>query len=301
MELRDIEYFAVVAEHGHLGRAAEALGLSQPALSKSLARLEESLQAPVVRRSPKGVELTAEGRALLARIRDLRLSLQSVSREIADVSAGRAGQLRVGVGLARPEPFLSSAFATLLSEAPKTNVVVTASDNDLMIPALRNGELDLFVNYLPHRLPREGLICTHLYDDEHVACVSKDHKLTKLKKVTIADLKEALWAVSALTLSSQDVLKERYFDAGVGAPTIAFECRSASLKLRTVAASDLLDWTSRSFVEHSGILDSVHILNVPELAWRRPVGVVHRDEKYLPPIARRFISILKSLTDRRSD
>ena len=61
MELRDVEYFAVVAENGHLGRAAEALGISQPALSKSLGRLEAVIGAKLVRRTSKGVELTAEG------------------------------------------------------------------------------------------------------------------------------------------------------------------------------------------------------------------------------------------------
>src|SRR5689334_4923868 len=66
MELRDIDYFAVVAHHGHLGRAAEALGLGQPALSMSLRRLEQSAQAKLVKRTAKGVELTAVGAALLS-------------------------------------------------------------------------------------------------------------------------------------------------------------------------------------------------------------------------------------------
>src|SRR6478609_8832206 len=99
MELRDIEYFAVIAEHGHLGRAADTLGLSQPALSKSLRRLERALQVKLVRRIPKGVELTTEGSVLFLRVRELRLSLQSVVREIADVSQGRVGHLRVGAGM----------------------------------------------------------------------------------------------------------------------------------------------------------------------------------------------------------
>src|SRR5436190_21104177 len=98
MELRDIEYFAVVAQHGHLGRAAEALGLSQPAVSKSLRRLEQALGVKLVKRTPKGVEVTAEGSVLLLRMRGLRLSLQDVAREVADVSQGRVGHLHIGVG-----------------------------------------------------------------------------------------------------------------------------------------------------------------------------------------------------------
>ena len=88
MELRDLEYFAVVAEHGHVGRAAEALGLSQPALSKSLRRLEKAMQAKLVKRTPKGVELTAVGSALHMHVHRLRLSLNDVVHEAADLSQG---------------------------------------------------------------------------------------------------------------------------------------------------------------------------------------------------------------------
>src|SRR4030095_10884208 len=83
MDLRDIEYFAVLAEHGQLVRAAEALGLSQPALSLSLRRLEKSAQAKLVRRTPKGVELTDVGTALLAHVQRLRLTPSALPRDIA--------------------------------------------------------------------------------------------------------------------------------------------------------------------------------------------------------------------------
>src|SRR5262245_48541919 len=118
MELRDVEYFAVVAEHRHLGRAAEKLGLSTPALSKSLRRLEKAVQAKVVARTPKGVELTAAGNALLAQVRRLRLSLDDVTREIADVSQGRTGHVRVGANALLGVDLIPRACSLLLAEAP---------------------------------------------------------------------------------------------------------------------------------------------------------------------------------------
>src|SRR5215510_10148190 len=95
MELRDIEYFAVVAEKGSIGRAAEALDMSQPALSKSLRRLEAAMHAKIVRRTPKGVEPTAVGTVLLTQARRLRLTLDDITREAADVTQGRGGHLRI--------------------------------------------------------------------------------------------------------------------------------------------------------------------------------------------------------------
>ena len=86
MELRDIEYFAVVAEHGHVGRAAGSLEMSQSALSKSLRRIERSIGAKIVQRTPKGVELTATGSALLSHVRRLQLARDDVVREVADLN-----------------------------------------------------------------------------------------------------------------------------------------------------------------------------------------------------------------------
>jgi len=294
MELRDIEYFAVVAEHGNLGRAAGALGLSQPALSKSLRRLEEALQVKLVARSSKGVVLTPEGAALVARARELRLSLQSIAREIGDVSEGRVGHLRIGVGFAGVEAFLSGAFAMLLKESPRMKLTVTVSDNDLMIPALRNGELDLFVNYIGLSWLGEELVGEHLYDDEHVVCASVKHRLARSKTVRLDDLVGERWALPPATLPSPQRLHEKFRDAGLPAPQTAFEARSAALQLRTVVASDLLNWTSRRFVEQSPFAAAVRILPVEGVKLVRSIGVVYRREAYLPPAVTRFVMILKA-------
>src|SRR4029453_8338092 len=127
MELRDIEYFEEIAEQRHVGRAAERLGLSQPALSKSLRRLEDALQVKLFDRNSKGLELTAEGSLLLTRARDLRLTLRNVAREVSDLSEGRAGQLRIGVGPTVSMRLISSSLAKLSTDAPRIAVRVTIS------------------------------------------------------------------------------------------------------------------------------------------------------------------------------
>ena len=296
MELRDIEYFAVIAEHGHLGRAADALGLSQPALSKSLRRLEQALQVKLVKRTPKGVELTAEGSVLLVRVRELRLSLQSVAREIADVSQGRVGHLRIGVSAAISERLLSAAFAALLKDAPRTKLIASVSDNDLMVPALCNGELDLIIHYLP-LTPLEGVVWEHLYDSEYVVCASAKHRLAGRKQVTLAELAQERWALNELALPAQQRLLEKFRDSGFPPPRVAFQSRSAALRLRTVGSSDLLAIVSRDCIEQATSAATVITLPVEALAWLRPVGVIFRRETYLPPVGRLFIEIIKAMAD----
>jgi DNA-binding transcriptional LysR family regulator len=303
MELRDLEYFAVVAEHAHLGRAAEALGLSQPALSKSLRRLESALQTKLVKRTPKGVELTLEGSTLLARVSELRVSLQNVAREITEVGEGRVGHLRVGAGFAISEPFLSTAFATILKNSPRSSLKVTRSDNDLMVPALCNGELDLIVNYHPPRLP-EGLVFELLFNDRYVITAAADHPLAKKRRVTLADLANERWALSEPALLPQQRLNEAFRDHGLPPPKIAFESRSAALRLRTVVQSGLLDFTSEAVIQQVRHDFAVTTLHVRELSMDRPIGVIRRKETYLPPIVQRMLDTLRALaagSTRRAD
>ena len=217
-------------------------------------------------------------------MRDLRLSLQSLRREITDVSEGRVGHLRVGVGFPGPEQFLSAVFATLLKGAPRTKLIVSLSDNDLMIPALRDGALDLIVNYLLATSPPEGLVCEHLFDDEYVVCASVKHRLAGRKKVTLAELAKERWVLTDPALVPQRRLHEIFLGHGLSPPSIAMEARSTALRLRTAASSDLIDWTSRKFVEQSALSSAVEILPVKELTWRRPIGVTYRRENYLPTL-----------------
>src|SRR3954466_8690434 len=126
VELRDLEYFAVVAEQGNVTRASERLGLGPPALSKSLRRLEKSLKAKLVKRTPKGVELTSVGSALAAQVQRIRLALADVTREAADLSSGVGGHLRIGVGPALAED-LPAAYAKLLAEAPRVTMEISVT------------------------------------------------------------------------------------------------------------------------------------------------------------------------------
>jgi DNA-binding transcriptional LysR family regulator len=294
MELRDIEYFAVLAEHGHFGRAAAALGITQPALSKSLQRLETVLGVKLMHRMPKGIELTPEGSALQLRVHELRSSLQSVSREIKEIAEGRVGSLRIGVGGAISEDFLAAAFGRLRQQAPRTSLKVVVSDNDVMVPALRNGELDLIVNYYM-AIQVEGIISEHLYHDDYVVCAAAGHRLAGRDRVELRDLVGEHWAWADPSLGAQQKLRETFRDAGLPPPRAGLECRSTALRLRSVANSDLIDFTSAAVIRQLVGVD-IKVLSIPELNWRRSVGVLRRKETYLPVTLQRLLDILRSIS-----
>src|SRR5262245_54967586 len=221
MELRDIEYFAVVAQHGNVRRVSEVLELSPPALSKSLRRLEASLGAKLVSRTSKGVELTPVGKALAAKVRQIRLTLDDVAREAADLGQGRAGHLRIGASPVHAEE-LPDAYITLLKESPNVTLAITVSDNDVMIPALQSGELDLVSNYLADA-PYAGCIKERLYQDEPIVFASAMHPLTMKKSVTLAQIALERWALSTVHMMPWHWFYRAFQDHGLSPPRVAVE------------------------------------------------------------------------------
>ena len=293
MELRDIEYFTVVAEHGHLGRAAEALGLSTPALSKSLRRLESAIKAKLVARTPKGVELTAEGSALLAHVRPLRLSLHDIAREIADLSEGRSGHLRLGSAPNAAEYLLPAAFGTLLREAPRATISLTVADDAELLPVLRSGQLDLTFTSLVTP-PYEGVIQEPLYEDEFVVYASAGHRLARTRRVEIADLAQERWAFPMLDGISHRWISRVLEDNGLPPPSVTLLGGPMQIRLQAIGSSDLLGVAPRRSVRE--VASRLQLTEIPlkGLTLKRQVGVGYRKGAYLAPVARRFIEILKA-------
>lgn len=292
-QLRDIEYFAVVAEHGHLGRAAEALGLSQPALSKSLHRLEGAMQAQLVQRTSKGMVLTTVGTALLSHVRRLRLSLEDVTREVADLAHGRAGHLHIGCAPIFATDVLPAACAALLKEAPRLTFKVTLLEPEIALPALRHGELDFYL--APFQASRhENLVEEHLFDQELVVYASTRHRLARKKKVGLADLARERWVVAGLNAPSPQRLRQMFLDAGLPLPEIAIESNALLFRHRIVASSDLVGFAPRKSISEASPRSRFVVLPVKDLNYIRRVGVMYRKDAYLSPAARRFIEVLKA-------
>ncbi len=292
MELRDIEYFAVVAEHLNVRRASEVLDLSPPALSKSLRRLESSVGAKLVTRTPKGVELTTVGAALAAQVRRIRLTLEDVAREAADLSQGRAGHLRIAIGPTIPEQ-LPRLYAALLKDAPELTLDIIVTDNDETVPLLRKGELDLVFNTLPTP-PYEGTVQEWLYDDDWVVCASADHPLFRRKRITVQDIGKERWALSNVNLMPQYPLPRFFQDNGLPPPKVAVQTRSLRLRLLIWSSTNLLGFNSKRVIQHAAPRFRLKEIPLKELTWRRPLGVIYRKDAYLSPSTRRFIEILKS-------
>ena len=293
MVLRDIEYFIAIAAEGNVGRAAERLGLSQPALSKSLRRLERSLQTKLVKKVPKGVELTGVGNAFLGRVSSIRLSLDDVAREVADLTPGCTGHLRIGANHFAVDHLLPGTLASLARSSRKITWNVWLAQNDFLDPALRTGTVDFIVSGLPLH-PETYTAHESILDDEFVVIAARDHPLARRRAVTIPDLAGYQWALSGTGTYAPLQVERAFQDRSLPPPDVTLRTNAPSLLIHAVASSKLLGFQSRWDVRHGRTRGRVSEIRVKELTWVRRIGVRYRKDAYLPPVARRFIDTLKA-------
>lgn len=291
MEIRDIRYFKEVAAHLNLGRAASALDMSTTALSKSLRRLEKSVGGKLVKRTPKGVELTAIGAALHAQAGRLQLVLDDIRHQTADLASGRAGHVRAGATAGLAEYCLSAAYEALLKEAPMVSIRASVVSSYQIDSLLRSGDVDITVNTVRPSIAPD-LVCELLFRDYRVVYAAANHRLAKRKRVTFAELAEEQWS-SDIEASSWKVLCRQFEDRGLRIPKVVMESNSLELRLPVIAASNLLIHSSSIVVQRAKQRYRLVELPVEGFSIAREIGVYYRKDGYLSSAAKRMIEILK--------
>ncbi|MGE4553738.1 MAG: LysR family transcriptional regulator [Desulfovibrionaceae bacterium] len=240
MELRHLRYFLAVAEELHFGRAAARCHLAQPPLSQQIKDLEREVGAELFRRNSRNVALTPAGEALLAHARAALREAERGAEAARAAAAGTAGRLDLGFVNPAMDGFLSRAIAAFRREAPDVRLTLHELGSREQLEALRAGRLHAgFIRLAGQDV--SGLAHEVLHRDRYVAALPRGHRLTKLKRVPLAEL-----AREPLILYPRDTGPALY-DAMLAAlrtalppghpgPAIAQEARSKHTTLSLVAA-----------------------------------------------------------------
>lgn len=184
MDMDQLANFQCVAETGNFTHAADRLGISQPALSRSIQRLEEELGQPLFDRKPRSVSLTDAGLLFQKRAEQILLIVEDTKAEICD--DGQSGRIRVAA-IPTIAPFFLPDLLRKFSDAyPKASLLVHEDTTDNLIRRCKQGELDVVILALP--VPTKYVEVEELFEEELSLVLPCDHPLTKKKHVRIADV-----------------------------------------------------------------------------------------------------------------
>ncbi len=149
MQLQQLSYFVAVAEVRHFTRAAEALRIAQPSLSKQIRTLEAELGAPLFSRARGNITLTPAGEALLPLARRILADVDTARREIQDITGLRRGRVRIGATPSLFGGLLADALARFQSAYPSIELRVEEGGSRDLVRDMARGELDLALIILP--------------------------------------------------------------------------------------------------------------------------------------------------------
>ncbi len=188
MQLRQLQHLVALADQGSFGRAAQAVHLSQPALSRSIDTLEEGLQARLIDRAYGTVRFTQAGELVLARARELLADAAQIERDVLQLEGLAIGSLAVGLGPFAAGTLGRMALSLMAQRHPQLLMRMEVADTASLCERLHRRQLDLFIADTRDLNKQPGLKLARLPDVPVSFFVRPKHPLLRLKQVTLESL-----------------------------------------------------------------------------------------------------------------
>jgi DNA-binding transcriptional LysR family regulator len=188
MDVRRLEQVLAIHRHGSFVTAAESLGVSQPTLSVSIARLEDQLRMKLFERTPQGAELTAAGEFVVERAERVVGAVRAFRRDAALIAGGDVGQIRIGTVAAQREFLLARLLLRLAKRHPGLGVHVDVGDGAELLRKLEQRVYDVVICGARPEAERDGLVATELLTTDVIFAASPSHPLAKERSIPIERL-----------------------------------------------------------------------------------------------------------------
>jgi len=300
ISLDDIDYFLAVAEEGQVRKAAHKLGVSQPAITKGLQRLEKALGFDLFERSVRGMTLTKVAEQFRQRTGVLRGVLHDAIKEATDLHLGALGLLRVGVSPLYAHMLFVPAFVQLHRQRPAAMVRASVHLNDELWRLLRQGELDMTISSLPAVVP-EDLEVVELMCDDVCMVVRQSHPLLANRRLKLADLASVQWMLPGPGVAARRHVEARLAQAGLPPPKIALEISNISGQMAQILRdTDLVSIMSESMLA-GATGQGLAVLPLPQARVKRVVGIAMLKQARQQPLAQRFVQLLSQLVNPAAD
>ncbi len=296
MELRHLRYFLAVGEALNFTKAAAQLRVAQPALSRQVQDLEEEIGVDLLKRTPRGVTLTAEGKLFLEEVRELLKRTDESVEKVRALARGEYGELHVGYAPSPTVEILPPALAAFQKTVPRVKLLLHDLSSDELINGLRNATLELAIMVEPFGEQTAGIEFELLRTYPLSVAMAAAHPFARLKSIPLEKLAtEPLIALRRKDYSEYYHFLDRIFAPIRAKPHIAVECDSASSLITEVEAGRGIALASPSFKLVAGKrLLYRPLTGTTEVA---SVGVAHATKGDVTPAGEKFCEILRRVSN----
>ena len=296
MELRRLRNFLAVGEALNFTKAAARLRVGQPALSRQVQDLEDEIGVDLLRRSPRGVTLTAEGKLFLEEVRELLKRADESVEKVRALARGEYGELHIGYAPSPTVEILPPALAAFQKAVPRVKVLLHDLSSDELITGLQNTTLELAVMVQPIGEQTAGIEFELLRTYPLCVAMTATHPFARLKSITLEKLAaEPLVGFSRKDYPEYYHMLNRIFAPIRAKPRIAVECDSASSLITEVEAGRGIALASPTFKLVAGKrLLYRPLTGITEVG---SVGIARATKGDVTPAGEKFCEILRKTSD----
>ncbi|WP_404302605.1 LysR substrate-binding domain-containing protein [Alicycliphilus denitrificans] len=302
LKLRHLQMLVALDQFQHLGRAAEFLSLTQPAVSKTLAEIESMFGLPLFERSTRGTRPTAAGASVVRFARSVLAGYERTRDEIAAEASGASGRTSVGAMVSATPVLLAQAVERLKARSSRTTVLIEEGDLARLLPKLRLGELDLFVGRLEPAYASPDLETEPLCEDPMVAVVRPGHALARKRAVQWADLAGQPCVLPPPWASLRVKLEQQFFAHGLHPPVDIVESASFLSQLTFMHQRGAVAFMACNVAQHFAQQGMLALLKLPVPVELPPLGLITLRGQRLTPVTALLVECLKegaALRERR--
>jgi DNA-binding transcriptional LysR family regulator len=293
LRVRDLHIIDVVAAAGSMAKAAPQLAMSQPAVSRVIAEMEQLLGVPLFDRTPRGVELTPYGVVLRRRATNVADELRQGLGELAFLTDPTQGE--ISVGTTEPMTALTASIVQRMwAVYPKVRFAVVAADTMALHRKLREREIDIAVTRMASNFADyDDLHAEALFEDELAVIAGKENGLARRRNLSLKDLMDEPWLLPPDLSFLSPFIEEAFHKAGLGVPHATVASRSHAMQINLIAAGPFLTILPRAILRYPRPHPVFVALAVPLPTTRRPVGLVRLRHRSVSPITERFCELAR--------
>lgn len=302
LKLSHLRMMAAFAETVHIGQAAHALGVSQPAASRLLAEVEKICGHAMHLRSGRGVELTEVGQALAARAARILMELRDTAREVDELGKGGVGKVSIGAVTAPALDLVLPAVREARFAYPDVLIDVAVAPSNFLFNQLLDGSLDFIIARIPAGADADAVIAQEVASEPVDLLVRESHPLAGREQLTMADLQEFDWVLPSRGNALADAVLARIAQLGYPPPNQRLSTSSFLLTLALLQQSNAIAPLSSAVAaqfagEGNGALVRLKIdLGIAV----SPFSILTRQGAAMPLAARNVLEIVQGLLARQN-
>lgn len=294
LELRHVRHFLALAEAGSIGRAAQEIGISQPALSKSIRQLEREMRVKLFERTPRGSPLTRYGETFLEHARVIAQAARNAETSMRAMRGVGPSDLFVGVSPSIARTILPRASAALVRQNPSLRIHVVTGMVDELLAKVSAGRIEVAVAASQESEPVDGLAREILIRTELEVVARKDHPLRQRPRVQLGDLVGYSWILPSGGASGRSTLYRSFTDRSLPPPVPTIESDSIAYISSFLRRSDYLSFLPLSLVGEDDGRQALGPVRIDEQRWLRPIAASYRKGVTLSKCSRQLIDHIQA-------